>query len=399
MTGNRYIDRWMLLLLTVLLLAACQSSGEEEPEPPLPEEDCYLDIYVYAPDRPIVTRGDVGEIVPIDEESEVTTLKIWVFRHSDAVSAKAVGYLDADPTFLNQTHQQKYQMLLDKAFANNPEPVDVYVVANEASAGLTSELDGNTTRAVLNDARISSSSFGVSENYTNVAVVKAVPDGGLPMSAVLRNQPVSGKFPALRVGSETEMATLQLTRAVSKLRFVLCRITEKEGSTKKLTSIDNISLSGSQIPTTSYLVQPSGTYTYTSTGYAPTAISYGGVAKDQIPNVEDPLVYAYDTQEAQAYEDLIDGAIAENKLLPLGLTYLRESDKQLKGTIKYHISNEGDQQTAEFTMAAPGDFLRNHSWIIYVYFMDSKIHTLTVTHIGMKSWVEDAPDSHPAYNW
>ena len=389
----------MLLLLTVLLLAACQSSGEEEPEPPLPEEDCYLDIYVYAPDRPIVTRGDVGEIVPIDEESEVTTLKIWVFRHSDAVSAKAVGYLDADPTFLNQTHQQKYQMLLDKAFANNPEPVDVYVVANEASAGLTSELDGNTTRAVLNDARISSGSFGVSENYTDAAVVKAVPDGGLPMSAVLRNQPVSGKFPALRVGSETEMATLQLTRAVSKLRFVLCRITEKEGSTKKLTSIDNISLSGSQIPTTSYLVQPSGTYTYTSTGYAPTAISYGGVAKDQIPNVEDPLVYAYDTQEAQDYEDLIDGAIAENKLLPLGLTYLRESDKQLKGTIKYHISNEVDQQTVEFTMAAPGDFLRNHSWIIYVYFMDSKIHTLTVTHIGMKSWVEDAPDSHPAYNW
>lgn len=383
----------MLLLLTVLLLAACQSSGEEEPEPPLPEEDCYLDIYVYAPDRPIVTRGDVGEIVPIDEESEVTTLKIWVFRHSDAVSAKAVGYLDADPTFLNQTHQQKYQMLLDKAFANNPEPVDVYVVANEASAGLTSELDGNTTRADLNDARISSGSFGVS------AIANTVPDGGLPMSAVLRNQPVSGKFPALRVGSETEMTTLQLTRAVSKLRFVLCRITEKDGSTKKLTSIDDISLSGSQIPTTSYLVQPSGTYTYTSTGYDPTAISYGGVATGLIPEVENPLIYAYETQEAQAYENLIDDAITAGHLKPLGLTYLRESDKQLKGTIKYTVSSETEQQTAEFTMAAPGDFLRNHSWIIYVYFMDSKIHTLTVTHIGMKSWVEDAPDSHPAYNW
>ena len=388
----------MLLLLTVLLFAACQSSREEEPEPPLPEEDCYLDIYVYAPDRPIVTRGDVGEITPIDGESKVTSLKIWVFRHGAAESATAVGYLNPDPTFLNQTGQQKYQMLLDKAFANNPEPVDVYVVANEASAGLTT-LGESSTRSDLNNARMSSSSFGVSANYTDAAVVKTVPDGGLPMSAVLRNQPVSGKFPALRVGSETEMATLQLTRAVSKLRFVFCRITEKDTSTKKLTSIGGITLTGSQIPTTSYLVQPSGTYTYTSTGYDETAVSYGGVAKNDIPEVKNPLIYAYETQDAQNYEDMIDDAINAGDLKQVGLTYLRESDKQLKGTIKYTVSNETEQQEANFMMAAPGDFLRNHSWIVYVYFMDSKIHTLTVTNIGMKKWIEDYPDPNTVYNW
>ena len=54
----RYIDRWMLLLLAVLL-SACHSSDEDSPE-----QDCYLDIHVYAPDRPIVTRGDVGEVPP-----------------------------------------------------------------------------------------------------------------------------------------------------------------------------------------------------------------------------------------------------------------------------------------------------------------------------------------------
>ena len=86
-----------------------------------------------------------------------------------------------------------------------------------------------------------------------------------------------------------------------------------------------------------------------------------------------------------------------------GLTYFRESDKQLTGTITYTYTDNGvkkDNQEATFSMADPGDFLRNHSWIIYIYYMDSKIYTLTVTNIGMRKWEEDPLDeTKDVYNW
>lgn len=408
---DKVIERWMLLLMAMLLMAC---GGSEEENSSIPEdEDCYLDIYVYAPDRPIVTRGDVGEIeIRAKEESEVHTLQIWVFKSSNG---DPVGYLNAggddeayndtgakipDPSILNETGQQIYRMKVEKSFANNPEAVDVYVVANAASCGLTglTALGKTTSRADLNNAKIGEINnvdyFGTTDLYGIDDLAT-----GLPMSAVLKNQPISGKFPALRIGSESQIATLHLTRAVSKLRFVLCRITESENATKKLKSIDDISLDANMIPTQTYLV-PREAYTYT---YDHDAISYGGVATSAIPEVPDPQVYAYEgqneTMSAQAYEDKIEAAISQNYLIECGLTYFRESDKQLTGTIRYTNIDETTAE-AKFVMAAPGDFLRNHSWIIYIYYLDSKIYTLTVTNIGMKKWVTDPLDEKAeVYNW
>ena len=77
--------------------------------------------------------------------------------------------------------------------------------------------------------------------------------------------------------------------------------------------------------------------------------------------------------------------------------------------IKDYFSNckdsykEGEtitQKTVPFSMAAPGDFLRNHSWIIYIFYMDTKIHVQMVTDIGMRSWIPDGRDeSVIVYNW
>ena len=440
----------MFLLMTMLLMAC---GGSEEENSSIPEdEDCYLDIYVYAPDRPIVTRGDVGEIeIRAKEESEVHTLQIWVFKSSNG---DPVGYLNAggndeaydvtgakisDPSILNEKGQQVYRMKVDKSFANNPEAVDVYVVANAASCGLTT-LGKTTSRADLNNAKIGEIDnvdyFGTTDLYgiddLESGTRKRIYTNGLPMSAVLKNQPISGKFPTLRIGTESQIATLHLTRAVSKLRFVLCRIKEKETTSKKLVSIDGIQLNGNQIPTQTYLMP--GTYSYANK-YVEEAIVYVNednklLPRDEdIPQVDNPLVYVYDTQNAQDYEDLIDAAVGSKlswlqqygteknipelagltdsdmpQLKQIGLTYLRESDKQLTGTIRYKYRENGKTEdtddTADFLMAAPGDFLRNHSWIIYVYYMDSKIYTLTVTTIGMKKWTDDGnSETTTFYNW
>lgn len=457
------IEVWMLLMVAMFLTACSDHSGEGSDE----KGDCFLNIYVYAPERPMLTRADVGDIVSRSvKEHMVHSLQIWVFKHSDG---SLVGYLETEPTFLNETNgQEMFQMKVDKEFADHPVNVDVYVVANAGSCGLVFgknalTLDKNTERTKLEKAMIGVESFGVKVNEDKEGsyipeVTDNVPAAGLPMSGVLKNQPIYGSYPTLRVGTQDAMATLQLTRAVSKLRFVLCQKKEKDNAKKKLVSIESIELDSEVIPTASYLM-PVEKPSYSSWEYvpeSPTVIDFGGITKEQvesgvIPSVKNPMVYAYETQSAQEYEDLINHAadeelsrkdaniawlndygtnkeiaglqaanfsasiLAENglswpQLKELGLTYLRESDKKLTGTITYKIKERTDTNTpwsavdaqtkkATFSMADPGDFLRNHSWIVYVFYMDATIYTLTVTNIGMKSWASGGYEEKSVYNW
>jgi hypothetical protein len=403
MKRKRDIEMWMLLVI-VLLTACSDHSGEGSDE----NGDCFLNIYVYAPGRPMLTRADVGDIAHREAvESEIHTLQIWVFKHN---GGSFVGYLETEPAFLNETNgQEMFQMKVEKEFADHPENVDVYVVANAESVGLT--LGRDTKRDDLDAAMIGEGKFGVS------SLVSSVPDQegaeGLPMSGVKKDQPIYGSFPALRIGSQDKMTTVQLTRAVSKLRFVLCRIAD--GDSKELVSIDEIQLNGEMIPTESYLM-PVANPSYTTIGYVSSPINYGSVVGNTIPTVEDPMKYAYETQAAQDYEDMINEAIAgtykaaesDQPLKELGLTYLRESDKQLTGTIHYSVQSKGNEDenqvdhtpSVTFSMASPGDFYRNRSWIIYVFYMDAKIHVLTVTDMGVKSWTSDnINDDKSVYNW
>lgn len=404
---------WMLLVI-VLLTACSDHSGESSDE----KDDCFLNIYVYAPGRPMLTRADVGDIAHREVvESEIHTLQIWVFKHN---GGSFVGYLETEPAFLNETNgQEMFQMKVEKEFADHPENVDVYVVANAGSCGLVDgenklTLGESTTRAELDAQMIGANYFGVSN-------LVSVPTAGLPMSGVEKDQPIYGSFPALRIGSQEKMTTVQLTRAVSKLRFVLCRIASEDD--KELVSIDGIQLDGGMIPTKSYLMP--GTYTYSSdpvasTDYETNPIVYvntdNKLLKADIPTVVNPMKYAYETQAAQDYEDMINGAIAgtykanenDEELKELGPTYLRESDKQLTGTIQYSVQPKGNTDETKvdhtpsttFSIAAPGDFLRNRSWIIYVFYMDAKIHVLTVTNMGVKNWTSDnINDDKSVYNW
>ena len=323
MKKKRDIEFWMLLIVMLLVSCSDHSGGGSEET-----EDCFLNIYVYGPGRPMLTRADVGEIAERTvAESTVHTLRIWVFKHSNG---DKVGYLKETPTFLNGTEgQELFRMEVTKEFADHPVNVDVYVVANAESVGLT--LGENTERDDLDAVKIGTAYFGVTNLYGKddlLPTTGRISTAGLPMSAVEKDQPIYGSFPALRIGSQDKMTTLQLTRAVSKLRFVLCRIAAEEE--KELVSIDGIQLDGEMIPTKSYLMP--GTYTYSSdpaasTDYEDDPIVYvnsgNKLLKTAIPAVENPMVYAYETQTAQDYEDLINHAINDEKLKELGPTYLR----------------------------------------------------------------------------
>ena len=81
----------MMLLLTV----ACASDPKEVEEDPLPKEPSVLKIYVFAPDKPIVTRADIGDVDASADEAAINTLDVWVYENStnEETNGKLVGHV------------------------------------------------------------------------------------------------------------------------------------------------------------------------------------------------------------------------------------------------------------------------------------------------------------------
>ena len=244
-------------------------------------------------------------------------------------------------------------------------------------------LDKNTTRTeLLNGAKIANEHFGLEQN------VRAVPAGGLPFAGRLTAQPVVGDAPTLRIGTLSAVSTVQLTRAVSKLRFVFAKTTGQ--ATVKITSIK---INDGMIPNEEYLFQTPVSMTYNTE-----AVDLLSDDIDDIAETDDPTKYLYLGQEAQAYEDSIN--VAANKQPKAEVTvegpiYLRESDKQLAGTITYQIG-AAEPKTVDFAMQQAGDFSRNHTWIVYAYYAGAG--KLQVQSLYVKDW-STKEINHDLYNW
>jgi hypothetical protein len=365
------------ILVMMMGLTACSSSDTTEEPQPGQQKPTMLTIYVYSPEHPVLTRADVGPVNPLPEESKVTLLQIWVYD----TNGNKVGYLRTEETAtLNGSEGAVYQIPVSDDFAKNKPNVDVYVLANvhSSNCGITTSLEETTTRTdLLANAKIATSCFGLAPLRT------AVPEDGLPMAGELKNKPVFGDAPVLRIGTTEQIATVSLTRAVSKLRFVFANTT---GS--PTLGITGISLKTGMIPNEEYLFPQAQTLTYNN-GDAPLLSTETAIA--QVAEKQNPADYVYNGQTAQAYEDLLNGA----GLTQTSTYYLRESDKQLEGTISYTIDNVA-QTPATFKMSAAGDFLRNHSWIVYAYY--EGLSGMQVVTVDVTPW-EERDGSHTVYNW
>ena len=380
MFKDRHIHtlQWFLGSLLMVLLTACSSSedgGDGVAKQPT------LTIYVYSPERPAVPnrhaplrRAETGNVETVGDESTIHSLQIWVYESENKA---LVGYLDTeDVTTLNMGEGATYQLPVSDDFASRKPSVNVYVQANvkAANCGVGELNDATTHTALLDGAKITSTHFGLSP------LVQTVPDEGLPMAGMLSVQHVVGEAPALRVGTLSKVATVPLTRVVSKLRFVFAKATGEPAI-----KIKSITMNAGTIPDVEYFFQtPAVAYNTTEAALLPATIT-------DIAAKDNPTAYIYFDQEAQAYEDLIDGA----GLTVHGPIYLRESDKQLAGTITYQIG-EGADQTVDFQMQQAGDFLRNHTWIIYAYYAGAG--KLQVQSLYVKDWTTKEMN-HTTYNW
>ena len=414
----------LLSCIALMLLSAC--SHDDNPA----DEPAKLYIYVYSPNNPVVTRADVGQVDPTEAERTVNKLQIWVFAHSAYTyngvthpAGELIGYLEPSGTNLGNLNAgggETYMMEVSDAFANMKPNVDVYVLANVTNENCGVTLTGTSTPAELDAANISHTTsadfFGMTPSP-----VTTIPANGLPMSGRLNDQPIYGTSPVFRIGSESGISTVQLVRAVSKVRFIFTRF---QGSSEHI-QITGITLDGSingdattstnHLPTSEYLFLSDA---YTDRSYKVGASYESASAPFPIPNNKldsygksdtDPshpkdinstdyvnkYVYSLPTT-GQEYETLINTGLTNNELTEVGPFYLRESDKRIYGTITYQVG-DGDTRTARFSLADAGDFSRNHTWIVYSYFNGGDL--IRVLSVFIKEWGDGGERDHEVYNW
>lgn len=370
-----HIRMWLLVISCWLLAVSCSSSDEAGEKQPT-----VLTVYVYSPAHPMLIRAAVGPVDASAAETEIKKLQIWIFESS---TGRKVGYLYTDQTsLLNTGEGATYQMIVDDDFALHKPDVDVYVLANvgPGNCGVSSFNETSTRDALRDNAKITEHYFGLS------TLISEVPFEGLPMVGVLRNQTVIGDAPVLRIGTQTSMANVRLERAVSKMRFVFANTTGDNNLV-----IKDIKLKAGMLPTEEYLIPQQGrtlTYNSVDASLLPEDIRS---QINPVNKVANPTLYIYDGQNAQDYETTLNNA----NLTTVGPYYLRESDKQLEGTITYAIG-DGADQVGEFKMDVAGDFTRNRTWIVYAYHAGGGF--LQMNSLYIKDWTTKT-ENHEVYNW
>ena len=338
--GGERKPLWLLLPLLLLCLTAC-SKFDKDTDTSAPTK---LYIYVHAPQTAVPTRAyPYDDVDPIDNEAAVYSLQIWVFTHE---SNKLIGYFSPSVTSaLNRPGgYEVFQLTVDEEYAQTAEKsrenVDVYVLANVKEDNCHLTLDHATTRAELEAAVLAHST---QDAFGLTAPVTTVPENmGLPMSGVLRKQPVAGTAPVLRLDNSGEMARVSLIRTVSKLRFAFANQTGSEALI-----IKSIKLNADMIPEEQYLFMADGApynrkncHIKSESGYNTSTAELLAAPINDVPVIEQPVVYAWGHEELepQRYESMLDEAVAAGNLTQR-LYYLRESDKQLQGEIKYQLGD------------------------------------------------------------
>lgn len=400
MNKMRYRWFWLkaLLLLPVLLMFCVSCSDEEDEYVPK------LNIYIYAPDRPAVTRGSVDAL---PAEAMVHNLQIWVFRSSDPTKKVASLTLTTEEELagLNDAKIASYSIELeDRSFARNPEPVDIYVLANEIGNNGVEHEDQIYDSRDLDKAILKGGpyySFMNAENHQAITE-NTLPDKGIPMSGVARNRSVVDQNNVLHISD----ANVKLVRDVSKIRFVFSSL---EGETPQdnldyQLFVEGITLDWNMMYTEEHFFL-NDEHPYYWVGDDEGTMNsnysvqlYGGDLNNPVAQNDDPTQYAYSSSMTEAqYEEEVDRRVGERKLTQLPVVYLPESDKKLSGIIKFHVGTSNyETKEAKFSMVG-SDFRRNQTWIVYAYYIGSS--KLEVNTVQVTDWDPQGPqDPHEVHN-
>ena len=388
-----------MAIAALLMLSTMASCSDQDSQAPATGDEAYLNLSFSTASNTTSRASRAGDIGKDDEtqanpntESDIHSIKVWVFKSGTGASANPIAYkedtpsaVDGKPVNGNYTLNLRF---LRKINGEELEKIDLYILANSESTNMAEKLKGKDFRSITREdlQKVTfDKPFGITKDgkaeTTEVPNGKAqtteVPNGkGLPISRAITNIAIAGHVADTEIEAKEIGIKIPLVRAVSKLHFYFARKNTAEAMTENV-KVTRIEIDGSTFPTESYVFPDEEEYTkadankaatsskYGTPAYVPTALQLGGVENSGIAAVPDPTAFIKKSQTAQQYLDAFkDAGIASHHLC-----YLRDTNKPITGKIYYQLAEGGVEKSQGFTIPSSGNAIRNRELVVYGYFL------------------------------
>lgn len=378
-----------MAIAALLMLSTMASCSDQDSQAPATGDEAYLNLS-FSTASNTTSRASRAENIGKDDEtkanpeaeSDIHSIKVWVFKSGTGASANPIAYKEDTPTAVgggtaNGTYTLNLRFLR-KINGEELKNIDLYILANSESTNMADKLKGkdfrSITRADLQGVTFDDP-FGITTD--GKAQTTEVPTGkGLPISRAITNIEIAGHVANTEIEAKNKGISIPLVRAVSKLHFYFARKDAADAITENV-KVTRIEVDGNTFPTASYVFPDEEPYATADANRAATSNKYGtpnyvasvlkldGVENTKIKPVADPLTYKRgDSETAQAYMDRMNKEIGGHDL-----SYLRETNKAIKGKIYYQLAEGGFEESKEFTIPSSGNAIRNRELVVYGYFL------------------------------
>lgn len=378
-----------MAIAALLMLSTMASCSDQDSQAPATGDEAYLNLSFSTASATTSRASRAGDIGNNETqanptaESDIHSIKVWVFKSGTGPSANPIAYkedtpsaVDGKPVNGNYTLNLRF---LRKINGEELKNIDLYILANSESTNMADKLNGkdfrSITRADLQGVTFDNP-FGITAE--GKAQTTEVPTGkGLPISRAITNIELANHVADTEIEAKTKGISIPLVRAVSKLHFYFARKAGDDALTDNV-KVTRIEIDGNTFPTESYVFPDEEDYTKADANKAATSNKYGtpayvatplkldGVENAKIKAVADPLAYKRDekTETAQTYMDRMNKEIGGHNL-----SYLRETNKPIKGKIYYQLAEGGVEKSRGFTIPSSGNAIRNRELVVYGYFL------------------------------
>ena len=388
-TLTKMTRRLGMAIAALLMLSTMASCSDQDSQVPATGDEAYLNLS-FSTASNTTSRASRAENIGKDDEtqanpnaeSDIHSIKVWVFKSGTGASANPIAYKEDTPTAVGgATANGTYTLnlrFLRKINGEELKNIDLYILANSESTNMADKLKGkdlrSITRADLQGVTFDDP-FGITAE--GKAQTTAVPtDKGLPISRAITNIEIANHVADTEIEAKGKEISIPLIRAVSKLHFYFARKAGEDAYTDNV-KVTRIEIDGNTFPTASYVFPDEEDYAtadankaatsnkYGTPSYVPTLLKLDGVENAQIKAVADPLAYQRGSSEtAQAYMDRMNKDIGGHNL-----SYLRETNKSITGKIYYQLAEGGIEKSQEFTIPSSGNAIRNRELVVYGYFL------------------------------
>ena len=378
-----------MAIAALLMLSTMASCSDQDSQAPATGDEAYLNLSFSTASNTTSRASRAGDIGNNETqanptaESDIHSIKVWVFKSETGASANPIAYkedtpsaVDGKPVNGNYTLNLRF---LRKINGEELKNIDLYILANSESTNMADKLNGKNlrsiTRAELQGVTFDNP-FGITAE--GKAQTTEVPNGkGLPISRAITNIEIAKHVADTEIEAKDKGISIPLVRAVSKLHFYFARTADADALTENV-KVTKIEIDGNTFPTESYVFPDEEDYTKADANKAATSNKYGtpsyvstllkldGVENTGIKAVTDPLAYKRDekTETAQTYMDRMNKEIGGHDL-----SYLRETNKPITGKIYYQLAEDGSVKSQGFTIPSSGNAIRNRELVVYGYFL------------------------------